>query len=131
MKNARMLFLMLVMSIVFVGCGGATAPQAAPTAAPAAADATAAPAAADATAAPAAANAATAAPAAADATAAAPAAGSAPIKLVVFGPQGTDQDLVTNSFTKEAEQKFNLQFEWQTTTYDGASAKEKRQISLA
>jgi putative aldouronate transport system substrate-binding protein len=129
MKNARMLFLMLVMSVVFVGCGGAATPQAAPTAAPAAAEATAAPAAAEATAAPAAAEA-TAAPAADEATAA-QAAGTAPIKLVVFGPQGTDIDLATNSFTKEAEQKFNLQFEWQTTTYDGASAKEKRQISLA
>ncbi len=135
MKNARMLFLMLVMSVVFAGCGGAAAPAAAPTAAPAAAEATAAPAAAptaaaaEPTAAPAAAEA-TAAPAAAEATAA-PAAGGTPIKLVVFGPQAADMDLATNSFTKEAEQKFNLQIEWQTTTYDGASAKEKRQISLA
>ena len=40
-------------------------------------------------------------------------------------------DLATNSFTKEAEEKFGIQFEWQTTTFDGNSAKEQRQISLA
>lgn len=72
-----------------------------------------------------------AAPAAKAAATEAPAPAAGPVKITVFGPQGPDQNLTTNSFTKEAEQKFNVQFEWQTTTLDGASSKEKRQISLA
>ncbi len=49
----------------------------------------------------------------------------------MFSPQGVEIDLASNSFTAEAQEMFGLQFEWQTTTMDGASAKEKRQISLA
>lgn len=58
-------------------------------------------------------------------------AAAGPVKIKVFSPQGTDQDLATNSFTLEAQEKFGIEFEWQTTTYDGNSAKEQRQISLA
>ncbi|WP_160719590.1 extracellular solute-binding protein [Bacillus sp. USDA818B3_A] len=51
--------------------------------------------------------------------------------LTIFGPQSTDTKLATNVFTKEVEEKFNTKIEWQTTTYDAASASQKRQISLA
>ncbi|HQY93623.1 ABC transporter substrate-binding protein [Caldilinea sp.] len=54
-----------------------------------------------------------------------------PVKITVFSPQGPDTDLATNSFSQEAAEMFNIQFEWQTTTMDGNSAKEQRQISLA
>jgi len=54
-----------------------------------------------------------------------------PVKIKIFSPQDPSSDLPTNSFTKEAEKMFDIQFEWQTTTMDGNSAKEQRQISLA
>jgi len=54
-----------------------------------------------------------------------------PVKIKIFMPQSTDRDLPTNSFTLEAQEKYGIEFEWQTTTYDGNSAKEQRQISLA
>ncbi|WP_347834806.1 hypothetical protein [Gracilibacillus sp. JCM 18860] len=40
-------------------------------------------------------------------------------------------DLETNSFTEFAEDEFDIHFEFQKTSYDSSSAKEKRQISLA
>lgn len=52
-------------------------------------------------------------------------------KLVAFGPQGDNGTLKDNSFTKEVEEKFDIDFDWQTTTYDGSVAGEKRQVSLA
>ncbi|MFO7635382.1 MAG: extracellular solute-binding protein, partial [Caldilinea sp.] len=54
-----------------------------------------------------------------------------PVKITIFSPQSTEQNLPTNSFTLEAQEQFGIEFEWQTTTYDGNSAKEQRQISLA
>ena len=59
------------------------------------------------------------------------AASGEPVKIKIFSPQDPSTDLTTNSFTKEAEKMFNIQFEWQTTPFDGNSAKEQRQISLA
>lgn len=56
---------------------------------------------------------------------------TAPVKITVFAPQDTEQDLATNAFTKEMSQRFNIQFSWQTTTYDNAPAKDKRQLVLA
>jgi putative aldouronate transport system substrate-binding protein len=58
-------------------------------------------------------------------------AGGEPVTIRIFSPQAPDSDLTTNSFTKEAEEMFNIKFEWQTTPFDGNSAKEQRQISLA
>lgn len=52
-------------------------------------------------------------------------------KLVAFGPQGDNGTLKDNAFTKEVEEKFDIDFDWQTTTYDGSVAGEKRQVSLA
>ncbi len=52
-------------------------------------------------------------------------------KFVVFSPEAAGSDLATNAFTQEVAEKFDLDFEWQTTTYDGAAAAEKRQVSLA
>lgn len=57
--------------------------------------------------------------------------GSGPVKIRIFSPQDPNVDLATNSFTLEAQQMFNIQFEWETTTMDGNAAKEKRQIALA
>ncbi|VXB34217.1 Lipoprotein LipO [Microbacterium sp. 8M] len=52
-------------------------------------------------------------------------------KFVAFGPQGDNGSLNDNAFTKEMAKKFDLKFDWQTTTYDGSVAGEKRQVSLA
>jgi len=52
-------------------------------------------------------------------------------KLVAFGPQGDNGSLKDNLFTQEVEKKFDIDFDWQTTTYDGSVAGEKRQVSLA
>nr|WP_314843448.1 extracellular solute-binding protein [uncultured Microbacterium sp.] len=52
-------------------------------------------------------------------------------QLVAFGPQGDNGSLKDNLFTQEVEKKFGIDFDWQTTTYDGSVAGEKRQISLA
>ncbi len=71
------------------------------------------------------------APAASEAAGAAGQEAGGPVTIRAFAPQAPDIDLATNSFTKEAEEKFNINFVWETTTYDGNSAREKRQISLA
>lgn len=60
-----------------------------------------------------------------------PQAEGGPVTISIFSPQSPTTDLATNSFTKEAEEMFGIQFDWQTTTMDGNAAKEKRQISLA
>ncbi|MDQ0646052.1 putative aldouronate transport system substrate-binding protein [Microbacterium natoriense] len=52
-------------------------------------------------------------------------------KLVAFGPQGDNGSLADNLFTQQVEKKFDIDFDWQTTTYDGSVAGEKRQVSLA
>lgn len=70
-------------------------------------------------------------PPAAEAPAGEAPAASGAVKIKIFSPQGADQDLATNSFSLEAQKMFNIEFEWQTTTMDGNSAKEQRQISLA
>jgi putative aldouronate transport system substrate-binding protein len=58
-------------------------------------------------------------------------AAAGPVKIKIFSPQGPETDLATNSFSLEAQKMFGIEFEWQTTTMDGNSAKEQRQISLA
>lgn len=112
--------LLIVLTTLLAACGDSS-----PTTAPAT---TAASAATTAAATTAAAGAAT--TAAGAATTAAAATGPA-VKINVFSPQFPDQDLATNAFTKLIAQKFNITFNWQTTTLDGGPAKEKRQISLA
>ena len=57
--------------------------------------------------------------------------GNPAVTLDVFAPQAADWNLATNDFTKVVKDKFNLSIKWQTTTFDGGPAKEKRQISLA
>lgn len=51
--------------------------------------------------------------------------------ISVFAPQATDQNLATNTFTRQMQKKFNIKFSWQTTTQDAGAAAEKRQITLA
>jgi len=53
------------------------------------------------------------------------------VNISVFAPQGSDVDLKTNSFTKLAEEKFNINFNWETTTYDTSAAAEARNIAMA
>jgi putative aldouronate transport system substrate-binding protein len=54
-----------------------------------------------------------------------------PVAIRIFTNQPSSFDFTTNSFTKEVEQNFNLKITWETTTTDGGSALEKRQLSLA
>jgi len=51
--------------------------------------------------------------------------------ITIFAPQGSDGDLDDNAFTKVIEEKFDVDLQFETTTYDAAGAAEKRQISLA
>lgn len=50
--------------------------------------------------------------------------------ITIFAPQG-DGSLDENAFTKVIEEKFDVDLQFETTTYDGAAAAEKRQVSLA
>lgn len=51
--------------------------------------------------------------------------------MSVFIAENGEMDLETNSFTEFAEDKFDINFDFQKTSYDSSAAKEKRQISLA
>jgi putative aldouronate transport system substrate-binding protein len=51
--------------------------------------------------------------------------------ITIFGEQGGQMDLNTNSFTKLLEEKFDVDIDFQTTGYDSGGATEARQISLA
>ncbi|WP_369373130.1 ABC transporter substrate-binding protein [Promicromonospora sp. Populi] len=51
-------------------------------------------------------------------------------RFVVFSPQQTGSDLATNAYTEQVAEELDLDFEWQTTTYDSAAAAENRQVSL-
>ncbi|MBB6672933.1 extracellular solute-binding protein [Cohnella nanjingensis] len=52
-----------------------------------------------------------------------------PVNIKMFAVQEPNIDLATNKYTQFAEKKFNIKFNFETVTSDGA--KEKRQISLA
>src|SRR5215470_17580536 len=47
--------------------------------------------------------------------------------MTVMSPADAD----TNMDTNLVSDKFKIQFQWQTTTFDAGAAKEKRQIALA
>ncbi|MFG3340937.1 ABC transporter substrate-binding protein [Glycomyces sp. NPDC048151] len=51
--------------------------------------------------------------------------------ITLFAPQWPDQPLDDNAFTKHIEAKFDVDLQFETTTYDAGPAAEKRQISLA
>jgi putative aldouronate transport system substrate-binding protein len=51
--------------------------------------------------------------------------------ITIFGSQGGQMDLNTNSFTLLLEKKFDVDIEFETTGYGSAEANEARQISLA
>lgn len=53
----------------------------------------------------------------------------APTELHIFALQEPGIELQTNDFTRYLEQKFNVHFNWEVISPDGA--REKRQISLA
>lgn len=66
---------------------------------------------------------------AASASGASASAAANPVKIKLFAVQEPNIDLKTNKFTQFVEGKFNIQFDFELVTSDGA--KEKRQISLA
>jgi putative aldouronate transport system substrate-binding protein len=51
--------------------------------------------------------------------------------ITIFGSQGGQMDLNTNSFTLLLEEKFDVDIDFETTGYGSAEANEARQISLA
>ncbi|KAF2414930.1 hypothetical protein B1729_02380 [Microbacterium sp. B35-04] len=51
--------------------------------------------------------------------------------IKIFSPQGADSDLNTNEFTLFLEEEFDVDLQFETTTWDGGSASEARQIALA
>ena len=51
--------------------------------------------------------------------------------ITIFAPENADMDMDDNAFTKVIEEKFDVDLQFETTTYDGTAAGEKRQISLA
>src|SRR5215470_14869938 len=51
--------------------------------------------------------------------------------MTVMSPADADTNMDTNLVTKMVSDKFKIQFQWQTTTFDAGAAKEKRQIALA
>ena len=51
--------------------------------------------------------------------------------ITIFGEQGGQMDLNTNSFTLEMEEKFDVDIQFETTGYESGAANEARQISLA
>ena len=51
--------------------------------------------------------------------------------ITIFGEQGGQIDLNTNSFTKVLEEKFDVDIRFETTSYGASEATEARQISLA
>lgn len=51
--------------------------------------------------------------------------------LTIFAPQDAGVDYKTNTFTKLISEKFKVNLQFETTTYDAGPAAEKRQISLA
>jgi len=57
--------------------------------------------------------------------------GDEPVKISVFSQQNSTMDLETNWFTELVEEKFNVEFDWQTTTWDGTAAAEARSIAMA
>lgn len=51
--------------------------------------------------------------------------------ITIFSQQGAETDLNTNSFTLLLEEEFGVDLQFETTTWDAASASEARQITLA
>lgn len=51
--------------------------------------------------------------------------------ITIFGEQGGQIDLNSNSFTKHLEEKFDVDIRFETTSYGASEATEARQISLA
>lgn len=56
---------------------------------------------------------------------------SDPGTITIFASQAGIMDLNTNSFTLELEEKFDVDIEFQTTSYESSAATEARQVSLA
>jgi ABC-type glycerol-3-phosphate transport system substrate-binding protein len=53
------------------------------------------------------------------------------VVISVLAPADADTKLDTNAITKLLSDKYKIKFNFQTTTYDAAPAKEKRQIAIS
>jgi len=53
------------------------------------------------------------------------------VVVSVLAPADPDTKLDTNAVSTLLSDKFKIKFQWQTTTMDGAAAKEKRQIAIS
>ncbi|WP_156253366.1 extracellular solute-binding protein [Pseudactinotalea terrae] len=51
--------------------------------------------------------------------------------ITIFAPQGPETDLDQNAFTLHLEERFDVDLQFETTTFDAGAAAEARQISLA
>ncbi|TDE95129.1 extracellular solute-binding protein [Occultella glacieicola] len=51
--------------------------------------------------------------------------------ITIFSQQGADSDLNTNEFTLFLEEEFDVDLQFETTTWDAGAASEARQIALA
>ncbi|NEE01696.1 extracellular solute-binding protein [Phytoactinopolyspora halotolerans] len=58
-------------------------------------------------------------------------AGSDDGTITIFAPEGANGDLEDAWFTQHVEETLDVELSFETTTYDGNAAREKRQISLA
>ncbi|MFB5662667.1 ABC transporter substrate-binding protein [Alteribacillus sp. HJP-4] len=52
-------------------------------------------------------------------------------EITAFMPEHDEMNFEENSFTKLMEDEYNIDFEFETTSWDGTAANERRQISLA
>ncbi|GAA0304154.1 putative aldouronate transport system substrate-binding protein [Gracilibacillus halotolerans] len=57
--------------------------------------------------------------------------GDGVVKISVFSQQNSTMDLETNWYSNLIEDKFNIDFNWQTTTWDNTAAAEARSIAMA
>ncbi|MFF5289586.1 extracellular solute-binding protein [Paractinoplanes globisporus] len=53
------------------------------------------------------------------------------VVISVLAPADADTKLDTNAITTLLSDKYKIKFQFQTTTFDGAAAKEKRQIAIS
>ncbi len=54
-----------------------------------------------------------------------------PDTLTIFAPQAATNDLADNSFTTQVEEQLDTDISWDTTTFDGVGAAQKRQTIIA
>lgn len=117
MKKLRSLLLVLTVSVVLAACAGGSTPPATDSGPSSAASPSA--------------EASVSTSPNAEASASTTTANTDAVPITVFAQQGATWNLETNWFSQQAEDMFNIDFTWQTTTWDPTAAREARQIQLA